>query len=143
MAILHYGFTVNDCRFALKLGSGADNAGIAVAPIISISAKHTRLPALNKQLGAVAIMLEAPVVGVTEASAPRVSGQAGGFARGAPPVDEAIYAEGSSCETTPDRLTQGRGGSGRVGVAQPGPRESTGAVMLREETPATESTRAK
>src|SRR5262245_39510087 len=54
MAILHYGFTINDCRFALKLGSGADNAGIAVAPIIAIA----RSIALNHHLRAVAIMLD-------------------------------------------------------------------------------------
>src|SRR5215475_1994192 len=58
MAILHYGFTTNDCRFALKLGSGADNAGIAVAPIIAIATEHTRSIALNHHLRAVAIMLD-------------------------------------------------------------------------------------
>src|SRR5262249_40819234 len=58
MAILHDGFAINDRRFALEVGSGADDRGIAVAPIISISAEHTRLTALNQQLEAVAIMLD-------------------------------------------------------------------------------------
>jgi len=56
MAVLHYGFTINDCRSAGEVGSGADNAGIAVAPIIA--AEHTRLAALNHHLGAVAIVLD-------------------------------------------------------------------------------------
>ena len=58
MAILHYGFAINDRRFALEVGSGADDRGIPVAPIISISAEHMRLTALNHQLRAVAIMLD-------------------------------------------------------------------------------------
>src|SRR5262245_32983332 len=57
MAILHYGFAINDRRFALEVGSGADDRGIAVAPIISIRL-NTRLTALNQQLEAVAIMLD-------------------------------------------------------------------------------------
>src|SRR5262249_40691697 len=58
MAILHSGFTVNDCRFAPEVGSGADNAGIAVTPIISIAAEHTRLAALDHHLRAVSIVLD-------------------------------------------------------------------------------------
>src|SRR5262245_51675677 len=58
MAILHYGFAINDCRFAAEVGSGANNRGIAGTPIMSIAAEHTRLTALNHQLRAVAIVLD-------------------------------------------------------------------------------------
>src|SRR5262245_37831790 len=58
MAILHDGFSINDCRFAAELGSGTDNAGIPVTPIMSIAAEHTRLAALNHHLRAVAIVLD-------------------------------------------------------------------------------------
>ena len=39
-------------------GSSADDAGIAVAPIMSIPAKDTHLPALNHHLRAVAIVFD-------------------------------------------------------------------------------------
>ena len=41
-----------------RLGSSADDAGIAVAPIMSIPAKDTHLAALNHHLRAVAIVFD-------------------------------------------------------------------------------------
>ena len=42
----------------MELGSGADDRGIAVAPIVSIAAKDARLAALNHHLRAVAIVFD-------------------------------------------------------------------------------------
>jgi hypothetical protein len=36
VAILDNGLTINDCRFTGELGSGADDRGITVTPIVSI-----------------------------------------------------------------------------------------------------------
>src|SRR5262249_18754863 len=58
MAVLRYGLTINDCRLAVEVGSGANNRGIAVAPSMSIAAEHPRLTALNHHLRAVAIVLD-------------------------------------------------------------------------------------
>jgi hypothetical protein len=58
VGVLHYGFAINDCRFARELGSSADNAGIAVTPITSVAAEQMRLAALNHHMRAVAIMLD-------------------------------------------------------------------------------------
>jgi hypothetical protein len=56
IAILHDSLTINDCGFAAEVGSSANDAGIAVAPIMSVPAKDTRLVALNHYLRAVAIV---------------------------------------------------------------------------------------
>jgi hypothetical protein len=58
IAILHYSFTINDCGFAAETGSSANDAGIAVAPIMSIPAKDTHLAALNHHLRAVAVVFD-------------------------------------------------------------------------------------
>jgi hypothetical protein len=58
IAILHDSLTINDCGFAAETGSSANDAGIAVAPIMSIPAKDTRLAALNHHLRAVAIVFD-------------------------------------------------------------------------------------
>jgi hypothetical protein len=58
IAILDYSLTINDCRLAVETSSSADDAGIAVAPIISIPAKDTHLAAINHHLGAVAIVFD-------------------------------------------------------------------------------------
>jgi len=55
---LDNGLTINDCRFAAETGSGTDDRGIAVAPIMSIPAKDTHLAALNHYLRAVAIVFD-------------------------------------------------------------------------------------
>jgi hypothetical protein len=54
--VLDDGLTINDCRFAAEIGSGTDDGGETVAPIVSIPAKDTHLPALNPYLRAVAIV---------------------------------------------------------------------------------------
>src|SRR5262245_27793669 len=53
MAVLHYGFTINDCRLAAARTMPGE-----VAPIIAIATKHKGLAALNHHLRAVAIMLD-------------------------------------------------------------------------------------
>jgi hypothetical protein len=58
IAILDDSLTINDCRFAAETGSGTDDRGIAVAPIMSIPAKDTHLAALNHHLRAVAIVFD-------------------------------------------------------------------------------------
>ena len=58
VAVLHYGFAINDCRFAPELGSSADDCGIAVAPVIAVAAERSHLAALNHQLSAVAIVFD-------------------------------------------------------------------------------------
>ena len=58
IAILHDSLTINDCGFAAETGSSANDARIAVAPIISIPAKDARLAALNHHLRAVAIVFD-------------------------------------------------------------------------------------
>ena len=42
----------------MEVGSGANNGGISVAPIMSIPAKHSHLAALNHYLRAVAIVFD-------------------------------------------------------------------------------------
>ena len=42
----------------MEVGSGANDRGIAVAPIMSVAAKDTHLAALNHYLRAVAIMFD-------------------------------------------------------------------------------------
>jgi hypothetical protein len=56
--VLDDGFTVNDCCFAAETGSGTNDAGMVVAPIISIPAKDTHLATLNHHLRAVAIVFD-------------------------------------------------------------------------------------
>ena len=58
VAILDDGLTINDCGFAAEIGSGANDARIAVTPIISVAAKDTRFAALNHHLRAVAIVFD-------------------------------------------------------------------------------------
>jgi hypothetical protein len=58
IAILDYGLTINDCRLAAETSSRADDAGIAVAPIMSIPAKDTHLAAINHHLRAMAIVFD-------------------------------------------------------------------------------------
>jgi hypothetical protein len=58
IAILDDSLTINDCRFTAEFCSGTDNAGITVAPIMSIPAKDTHLAALNHHLGSVAIVFD-------------------------------------------------------------------------------------
>ena len=58
VSVLHNGLTINDCRLAAEVGSSADDAGIAVAPIMSIPAKDTHLAALNHHLRAIAIVFD-------------------------------------------------------------------------------------
>jgi hypothetical protein len=58
MGILHYRFAIDDCRLAAEFGSGANDNGIAVAPIMSVAAEHTRFAALDHHLRAVAIVLD-------------------------------------------------------------------------------------
>src|SRR6476659_8086302 len=56
--VLDVGLSINDCRFAAETSSSTNDAGITVAPIMSIPAKDTRLAALNHHLRAVAIMFD-------------------------------------------------------------------------------------
>jgi hypothetical protein len=58
VAVLDNGLTVNDCRLAVELASSSDNAGIAVAPIMSIPAKDAHLAAIKQHLRAVAIVFD-------------------------------------------------------------------------------------
>ena len=50
-AALHNGLTIDNCRLAAEVDSGADDRGIAVAPIVSLAGKHTRLPQAATTLG--------------------------------------------------------------------------------------------
>ena len=43
---------------AAEIGSGADNRGIAVAPIVSVSGEYARLPSLKQHLAAIAVMFD-------------------------------------------------------------------------------------
>jgi hypothetical protein len=42
----------------VERGSGTDNRGIAVAPIVPIAGKNTRLPSLKEHLATIAIMFD-------------------------------------------------------------------------------------
>ena len=52
------GLTINDCRLAAEVGSGTDDRGIAVAPIIAVAGEDTRLPSLKQDLAAIAIVFD-------------------------------------------------------------------------------------
>ena len=56
--MLDNGLTINDCRFAAETGSGTDDRGIAVAPIVSIAGEDACLPSLNHHLRTVAIVFD-------------------------------------------------------------------------------------
>ena len=56
--VLDNGLTINDRGFAAKVGSGTNDRGITVAPIMSVPAKDTHLAALNHHLRAVAIVFD-------------------------------------------------------------------------------------
>src|SRR5262245_14851557 len=56
--ILNDCLAINDCRLAAEIGGSADDSGIAVTPIMSVAAEHTRLTTLNHHLGAVAIVCD-------------------------------------------------------------------------------------
>jgi hypothetical protein len=58
LAILHDGLTIDNCRLAAKVGGGADDRGITVAPIISVTGEDTCFAALNQHLAAVAIVFD-------------------------------------------------------------------------------------
>ena len=58
IAILDYSLTINDCRLAGKTSGSANDARIAVAPIMFIPSKDTHLAALNHHLRAVAIVFD-------------------------------------------------------------------------------------
>src|SRR6478672_4693055 len=58
VAVLDNGLTINDCRLAAEVGSGADDRWITVAPIISIAREDTRLSSLKHHLGAIAIVFD-------------------------------------------------------------------------------------
>ena len=58
MFVLDNGLTINDRGFAAKVGSGTNDRGITVAPIMSVPAKDTHLAALNHHLSAVAIVFD-------------------------------------------------------------------------------------
>ena len=58
MAVLDNGLTINDCRLAAEVGSGTDDRGIPVTPIISIASEDTGFSSLNQHLGAIAIVFD-------------------------------------------------------------------------------------
>ena len=58
MAVLHNGLSINDCRLAAEVGSGADDRGVTVAPIKSIPGEDTGFSSLNQHLGAIAIVFD-------------------------------------------------------------------------------------
>ena len=58
MAVLDNGLTINDCRLAAEVGSGTDDRGITVTPIISIASEDTGFSSLNQHLGAIAIVFD-------------------------------------------------------------------------------------
>ena len=58
VAVLDDGLTINDCRLAFEVRGSADDRGITVAPIKSITGEDPRLPALNQHLAAIAIVLD-------------------------------------------------------------------------------------
>ena len=47
-----------DCRLTAEVGSGADDRGIAVAPIMSVAGEDTHSATLHDYEGAVAIMFD-------------------------------------------------------------------------------------
>ena len=55
---LHNGLTIDNGRLAAEVGGGTDDRGIAVAPIVSIAGKYTRLPWLKQHLASIAIVFE-------------------------------------------------------------------------------------
>jgi hypothetical protein len=57
VAILHNGLAIDNCRLAAKADSGADDGGIAVAPIKSVARQHTRFAALKQYLAAISVIL--------------------------------------------------------------------------------------
>ena len=58
MAVLDNGLTINDCRLAAEVGSGTDDRGIPVTPIISIASEDTGFSSLNQHLGAITIVFD-------------------------------------------------------------------------------------
>ena len=58
MAVLDNGLTINDCRLAAEVGSGTDDRGITVTPIISIASEDTGFSSLNQHLGAITIVFD-------------------------------------------------------------------------------------
>ena len=58
MAVLDNGLAINDCRLAAEVGSGTDDRGIAVAPVISVASEDTGFSSLNQHLGAITIVFD-------------------------------------------------------------------------------------
>jgi len=58
VAVLDNGLTINDCRLAAEVGSGTDDRGIPVTPIISIASEDTGFSSLNQHLGAITIVFD-------------------------------------------------------------------------------------
>ena len=58
VAVLDDGLTINDCRLAFEVRGSADDRGITVAPIKSITCEDARSPALNQHLAAIAIVFD-------------------------------------------------------------------------------------
>jgi hypothetical protein len=47
---LDNGLTINDCRFAAEIGSGTDDGGETISPIVSIARDDTPMPLLKQHL---------------------------------------------------------------------------------------------
>jgi hypothetical protein len=58
VAILDDGLTIDDCRLAAEVGSGTDEGGETVSPIVSIAREDTPLPSLKQHLAAIAIVFD-------------------------------------------------------------------------------------
>jgi hypothetical protein len=55
---LDNGLTVEDRCLATEVGSGADDGGIAVGPIMPVAAEHTRLATLKQHLAPITVVLD-------------------------------------------------------------------------------------
>ena len=58
VAVLHNGFTIDNRRLAAQAGSGMDDRGIAIAPIVSVAGQHPYLSSLKQHLAAIAVVLD-------------------------------------------------------------------------------------
>jgi hypothetical protein len=58
VTVLDNGLTINNCGLAAEIGSGTDDGGETVSPIVSIPAKDTHLAAIKHHLRAITIVFD-------------------------------------------------------------------------------------